>query len=77
MMSHKSLAMTMCIGKRGFFWSRSKAAGITAAPLIDKEEEIKIMQYRGRIDDFNRKAHVFEAYLKGIESTTTNDDTLI
>jgi len=75
MMRNKSLAQ--CCSKRGFFWGRNKVAGNIAASLIDKEEEIKIMQYRGRIDDFNNKAHIFEAYLKGEESTTPNDDTLI
>ena len=56
--------LAQCSGKRGFFWGR-KSAGTTVAPLIEKEEELKILQYRGRIDDFNNKAHIFEAYLRG------------
>ena len=50
--------------QRGFFWGK-KAAANTAAPLIDKDEEVKIMQYRGKIEDFNNNAHLFESYLNG------------
>ena len=59
----KSASSTsMVAAKRGFFWG--KKAAIQAAPLIDKAEEIKIMQYSGKIEDFNKKVHVFESYLK-------------
>ena len=50
--------------RRGFFWGGKKKANISA-PLIDKDEEIKIMQYRGRIEDFLKKSHEFESYLRG------------
>ena len=53
------------LGKRGFFWGRKTA--IQAAPLIEKNEELKILQYRGKIDDFNNRAHIFEKYLRGEE----------
>lgn len=52
------------LARRGFFWGR-KSTGLPVTPLMDKDEELKIVQYRGRIDDFNRRAQVFEAYLRG------------
>ena len=57
LLNHRALT------RRGFFWSR-KAAVNPAAPLIEKEEEMKIMQYRGRIDEFNKNAAAFESYLR-------------
>ena len=64
--------------KRGFFWGRKASANI-AAPLIEKDEEMKIMQYRGRIEEFNANAHKFESYLRGEESdqTSSSDRSLI
>ena len=45
------------ICNRGFFWgSKSSSANAGKQFLIDKEEEMKVMQYRGQIDDFNRNA---------------------
>ena len=35
--------------------------------MIDENEELKILQYRDRIDDFNNKSHIFEKYLRGEE----------
>ena len=54
----------LSIPSRSFFWGRSKAIN-EAQPLIEKEEEMKIMQYRGRLDDFNKKSAAFESYLRG------------
>ena len=51
--------------RRGFFWGKKAAANTAALPLIDKDEEVKIMQYRGKIEDFNNNAHLFESYLTG------------
>ena len=36
--------------QRCFFWGSSKAT--PAMPVIDKEDEMKVMQYRGQIEDF-------------------------
>ena len=33
-------------------------------PLLSKEDEIKVLQYRGKIDDFNNYARQFELYLR-------------
>ena len=54
------------LGRRGFFWSSKKTVNV-AAPLIDKDEEMKIMQYRGKIEDFNTRASDFEMYLRDQE----------
>ena len=51
------------MARRGFFWGRKKTANV-AAPLIDKNEEMMIMRYRGKIEDFNTRANVFESFLK-------------
>ena len=51
------------VARRGFFWGRKKTANV-AAPLIDKNEEMMIMRYRGKIEDFNTRANVFESFLK-------------
>ena len=65
-----SLGATASI--RGLFWSSSSAP---ATPiLIEKEEEMKIMQYRGRIDDFNQNAKKFELYLRGKEAPESTID---
>ena len=54
------------VGRRGFFWGSKKTINV-AAPLIDKDEEMKIMQYRGKIEDFNTRATEFEMYLRDEE----------
>lgn len=51
------------------FWSRSaKAAAVPAAPagqakLLDIDEQLKIDQYRGRIEDFLLEFDKYEEYL--------------
>ena len=34
------------------------------------------MQYRGRIEEFNKRAHVFESYLRGEEETSDSQTTI-
>jgi len=48
------------IARRGFFWGKSKVA----PDLINKETEMKIMQYRGQIDFFSENVPRFETYLE-------------
>ena len=53
-------------GSKQFFWG-SKAT--QSHILIDKDEEMKIMQYQGRIEDFSQNAKRFEMYLQGKEAS--------
>ena len=64
-----------CKCDRGFFWgSKSSSANTGKQFLIDKEEEMKVMQYRGNIEDFNKNARTFELYLQGKEAPDVSID---
>ena len=63
-------SIQMC--KRNFSWLpwNKSAALIDPPELISREEEMKVLQYRGRIDNFNQNARQFELYLRDEEPTS-------
>ena len=55
------------VAKRNFFWGSNKQA----KNLFSSDEELKMMQYRGRVDGFADNAINFERYLRDMPPLDT------
>ena len=60
MLTKTRLKSITILGKRNFLW------GSKTPNLMSNEEEMKIMQYRGRIEDFSQEALWFELYMRNL-----------